>query len=306
MHRHLPAQQITSATLESDRAQITILSLGAITQSWRVADGRNVVLGYNDPQQYEHNPNYLGAIAGRVANRIPGGHFRLGGQDIYLPCNLAHDHLHGGPDGLSKCNWMLEKDSAANAVQLSYCSPHGESGYPGAVEFSVTITLENATLSYEMRANVDRPTPISLAQHNYYNLGGPAPDTALWLDAADYLPTDAAKITHGNRATVAGTPYDFQRARLLPAEDLDAHMILRGAPLAAEAKSHGLRLRMRTDQPGLQLYAGAHLADGFAPHQGFCLEAQQPPNAVNTDPQRVIATPDRPYFQRTEVEIIAC
>ena len=84
----------------------------------------------------------------------------------------------------------MEADSAAGAVHLRYPSPDGEEGYPGAVDFAVTFRLEGPRLICEMRGLPDRPTPINLAHHGYYNLGGggDGADHVLRVDAAEYTP----------------------------------------------------------------------------------------------------------------------
>jgi aldose 1-epimerase len=75
---------------------------------------------------------------------------------------------------------------------------------------------------------------------------------------------------------------------------------------AAEVTAGGLRLRLWTDQPGLQLYTGDGLGAPFAPRHGLCLEPQGFPNAVNMPAfPSVVCTPERPYRQTTTVEIAA-
>lgn len=136
-------------------------------------NGRRVpmVLGYPRPQDYLNNPYFLGVIAGRVANRISGAGFTLDGQRYALPVNDPPNHLHGGPAGIHAQNWGVEPDGTG-AVQLRLVSPDGDQGYPGRVRFEVTITLCGHTLTYDMRAETDRPTPVNLAPHSHYNLMG--------------------------------------------------------------------------------------------------------------------------------------
>ncbi len=49
-------------------------------------------------------------------------------------------------------------------------------GYPGHAHITVTYRLphERNELSVELRAVVDEPTPVNLAQHSYFNLAGHA------------------------------------------------------------------------------------------------------------------------------------
>ena len=44
-------------------------------------------------------------------------------------------------------------------------------GFPGNVFFTATYTLEGNTLRLELAGLPDRRTPISLVQHQYFNLG---------------------------------------------------------------------------------------------------------------------------------------
>ena len=84
-------------------------------------------------------------------------------------------------------------------------------------------------------------------------------------------------------------------------------------PVAELLAPNGLRLRMWSDQPGLQVYTGhglpridgAHEGQRIAPYAGLALEPQGFPDAVNQPAfPSVIVTPDRPYRQRLTVEIM--
>ena len=45
----------------------------------------------------------------------------------------------------------------------------------------------------------------------------------------------------------------------------------------------GIRMKLFTDQPGVQFYSGNWLDQPFAPNGGLCLELQNIPNAPNMD-----------------------
>ena len=72
--------------------------------------GEDVVLGFSDMAGYTSaqgrgkNP-YMGAVVGRVANRIRAGHFSLGGVLYNLTLNNNGNTLHGGITGWDKKNW---------------------------------------------------------------------------------------------------------------------------------------------------------------------------------------------------------
>ncbi|SPF79616.1 aldose epimerase family protein [Pseudoprimorskyibacter insulae] len=307
-------------TLESSGATLSILSLGGITQDWQVA-GRHVVLGYTDPASYLTHPGTLGVLVGRIANRIGGAGFDLDGTRYQLAANEGRNQLHGGPDGWQRRIWQVDPDGT-RALRLSLTSPDGDMGFPGQVKAEVIIALDGHTVTYDMTATPDRPTPISMANHNYYNLSeeGEIWDHRLTIAANGYTPTNDEKIPLGHVAPVAGTRYDYSTPRTLRANDpdlgvTDVNFALTGAAPACTLQSpDGMRLTLTTDQPGLQIYTGqalrpkapAHGGQSHAPCTGLAIEAQGFPDAVNQQsfPSQ-ICTPDRPYRQITKICIKA-
>lgn len=325
---HIDGKELQEVTLSEGETSVSILSLGCITRDWRVPlQGARVpvVLGYADPLAYADNPAFLGVIAGRIANRIGSACFAHGKHIVHLPANDGPHHLHGGPLGLSRQIWGMEADTASNAVQLTYHSADGEGGYPGAIDLAVTIQLRDGRLIYQMHAKPDRETPVNLAQHSYYNLmgGGDIRDHRLQLAASAYTPAGADLIPLGNVRRVAGTDHDFTILRRICDADPDSlgqdiNMVLDSppsGPIATLIAPNGLRLRMWSDQPGLQLYTGTNLPGGPGAHQGqsltpfsgLCLEPQGFPDALNK-PQfpSILCSPETPYRQRLEIEISPC
>lgn len=280
---------------------------------------RRVVLGFERAEDYLRNPDYLGVTAGRHANRIAAGRFVLDGREHRLPLNeRGRTHLHGGRAGFSHRHWRLV-EAAADAVTLALTSPDGEEGYPGTVEARCTYRLRApATLVVEMSATTDAPTPINLAHHSYFTLepGKPVTGDLLEVAAAHYTPVDPDLIPTGEIAPVAGTPFDFRSPRPVGAAGgLDHNFVLDGhspgvLAFAARVSAADQTLEVWTDQPGLQVYDGAYLADagpvglGGArqfPSAGLCLEPQTFPDGPNKPhfPSPVLR-PGETYRQVTE------
>ncbi|MEM9428250.1 MAG: aldose epimerase family protein [Pseudomonadota bacterium] len=319
---HIDGREVREARLESGAARVAVLSYGAVIRDWRVAAaGREVpcVLGFPDVAAYPAHSKSFGIIAGRVANRIAGARFPLNGEIVQLQPNEGRTHLHGGPIGLGKRIWEMEADGAG--VLLRYDSPDGEMGYPGRVLFEVRLRLDGPRLAFEMRGAPDRPTPINLAQHNYYNLNGQG-DTRghrLRIAASRYTPVDAELIPTGEMASVAGMHLDFRApAPVDPAGDgIDLNLVLDERDTRQEAAvlaspESGLRLSLFTDQPGLQLFNAPRMEIAVPGHDGarygafggICLEPQHFPDSPNKpDWASILATPERPYVQRLAVEI---
>jgi len=292
-------------TLRAGGVAVTMLNYGAITRGWTIG-GVPMVRALPQDEDYLNDPYFTGIIAGRVANRTANARFSLNGTRHHLTRNDGPHHLHGGPRGLGKRFWQMEPNGP-QALRLSLHSPDGEEGYPGAVDFTIDIGLEGHTLTYKMHARPDRPTPINLAQHNYYTLGGSLWGAKLAIAADRHTPADTAGIPTGEIAPVANTPLDFTSPRALgPADaNLDTNLLFvenrdQSAPVATLA-ANGHRLRIWSDQPGLQLYTGAQLP---TPNSALCLEPQAPPNALNTPAfPSIIATPAQPYRQILRVDI---
>lgn len=307
------SESIAQAVLEDAGVRVSVLSWGAVVQDWQVPlAGRpqRVVLGYQDPEAYRSDRFFLGAIVGRVANRIGGAAYTQGGRRIALKANDGAHQLHGGPDGLSRVNWQLETDGS-RALRLSHVSPPGAGGFPGRVAFSIDMRLKGPRLTWEMRAEPDEETPISLAQHSYYALAPRLADHRLTLSSSARLDRDAQGIMTG--ATLPAPGWDHPRALVRETGPLDDFFLFDpGQPVAQVQAANGLALRMWSDQPGAQVYTGDFLQDTpgghperpLSPQAGFCIEPSGLPNALNCpDFPSILHSPDRPYRQRLSVEI---
>jgi aldose 1-epimerase len=319
---------VEEVVLESADAAVSIIGYGCTLRDWRV-DGAGgslpVVLGFRSVEDYVHHAHAHGAICGRVANRIGGARFELEGRSYELDANDGPNTLHGGPTGLQRRIWQMDADAAGEAVQLRYLSPDGEGGFPGAVAFEITIRLDGPRLIYAMAARPDRPTPVSLAQHAYYNLGGGGDvlDHVLWVDAAEYTPSGADLLPEGSIRSVEGTPLDFREPHSLGEADperagLDNNLVLPTGrdlqqPVAqVTCPRSNLQLQLWTDQPGLQVFDAAgmvidvpgHDGQRYGRFAGLCLEPQHFPDSVHhPDWPSIVCTPEAPYAQRLEVEI---
>ncbi|KAK3254472.1 hypothetical protein CYMTET_36312, partial [Cymbomonas tetramitiformis] len=85
---------------------------------------------------YDHFENYLsvknpcmGAIPGRVANRISNATFQLEGKTYNLNKNDGENCLHGGPQGFHKKLWNATPGSGAS-IMFSCVSHDKEEGFP--------------------------------------------------------------------------------------------------------------------------------------------------------------------------------
>ncbi len=292
-----------------------VAGFGATLVSLRVPDPRgridDVVLGFDEPGDYEHNPHYVGSTIGRFANRIRGGRFELDGISFQLSVNSGPHHLHGGKRGFSHRVWQAEPVTEAGrvGVTLRVLSPDGEECYPGSLESVVTYWLDDddcLRIDYEARS--DAPTHVNLTNHSYFNLRGRGDvlDHLLQLKASRYTPVDDAGIPTGILAEVAGTPLDFTTAKPI-GRDIDQdfeHLQLVGGydhNFAIDGWDGSLRdfahledpvsgraMTLATTCPGVQLYtanaltaAPARGGGEYHARHGLCLETQFFPDTPN-------------------------
>ena len=306
-------QQITEYTLSNPGGISTsILTWGGIIRTIIVPDRTgtvaDVVLGFDELAPYEERHPYFGTITGRFANRIAHGKFTLDDKTYSLATNNGPNHLHGGTKGFDRVVWDAKTSrtpTSANLI-LSYVSPDGEEGYPGAVSVEVTYTLasDNA-LTVTYKASTTKATPVNLTNHSYFNLAGHASGNVLkqklTIDADRFIPVDETSIPLGPLEKVAGTPFDFTSPHEIGERILEVGIgydhtyVLSEAPrslhFAARAvdPSSGRYVELLTTEPGVQLYTGNYLdgslkgkgGAGYEKHSGFCLETQHFPDSVN-------------------------
>jgi aldose 1-epimerase len=102
----------------------------------------DVVAGYDSLRDYVLTPGYLGALVGRVCNRIAKGKFRLGGKEYQIYKNNNGNSLHGGKVGFSHKVWDVKaEDGEEPRLILTLASPNGDENYPGTLSVTVTYTL---------------------------------------------------------------------------------------------------------------------------------------------------------------------
>jgi len=321
----------------SQGMEVRAIPYGGIITSIRVPDRSgnfdDVVLGYDAPESYiKNNAPYMGAIIGRYGNRIAKGMFTLNGQTYVLATNNGPNHLHGGKRGFDKVTWQTEEFRNADGpgVIFKYTSPDGEEGYPGALQVSVTYTLADRNeLIIDYTAAADKPTPVNLTQHSYFNLTGVTRDVLdheVTINADRYTPVDVTMIPTGTLQPVEGTPFDFRNPASIgsrinePDEQLrnamgyDHNFVLNrfgdGLVHAAHVyePSSGRVLDVSTTEPGLQFYTGNFLDSSITGKSGhvyqrrfaFCLETQHFPDSPN-QPQfpSTIVCPGNEYRSRT-------
>lgn len=306
---------VETYTLEAPGgATMKVLTFGGIITSLNVPDRAgqlaDVVLGFDRLEDYVAGHPLFGALVGRVTGRIPNAEFHLDGRVYKLAKNNGPNHLHGGLCGFDKQIWTatpVVRADGADSLRLTYRSPAGEEGYPGTVDVAVTYTFTaDHQLLMETEATADVTTPLSLAQHSYFHLGGEGTgdisDHHLTIFSDQIFGVDEILTPQAELHALEQNPADFRKSRRLGdaipglfQQHGDFYLLNEspgGNPIPAARVTHpasGRALSVSTNESCLQLYTSAML-EGinrgksgvlYTPFSGLCLECHGHPAAVD-------------------------
>jgi aldose 1-epimerase len=289
----------------------------------------SVVLGFDSLKSYTGRENpLLGAVVGRIANRITNKQFTLDGKTYTLTSNI-----HGGQLGFDKKIWDIAEVPGDKEVSLkmTYLSKDGEEGFPGNLNVTIIYTLTNQNeLKIRYTATTDKATPVVLTNHTYFNLSGgknaTVLDTKLNILADQFLEATPGPFPDGNFLEVKATPFDFTRPtkigdhiadtnqQLTMSNGYDLTYVLRNQTgklaLAATAYEQlsGRVMQVYTTEPGMVFYSANYLSEKMIGRGGipltkngaFCLETQHYPDSPN-EPKfpNTILRPGQIYSSQT-------
>ena len=287
-----------------------------------VSDGtwRDVVLGFEDPEDYRINEPHFGASMVPCVNRIGGAAFTLNGQTYTLDKNDGENSLHG-TYGLYDALWEATEVSK-NSVTFSAVWEGGKGKLPGPLHADVTYTVQERVLFIDYHGYAQQDTIFNPTNHSYFNLkgqgNGDVLDHLLTVYAERMTPVGPAGVPDGTICSVDDTPFDFQLSETIGArihEDdpelkraggydlnyiLDREELFREETYEAHGQAMYLAARasdpagevtmdVYTDLPGMQLYTANFLTGEekgkggarYRPQSAFCLETNYFPNAIN-------------------------
>lgn len=309
--RSIAGQTWTEYTLTNDNGMtVSFLDFGGIITEISTPDKtgklENVVISYKDYQDYIANPNFFGALIGRVAGRIQASTFTLSEKEYQLPANDGRNHLHGGTVGFHQVIWKVELTNTG--AILCYTTPDGDGGYPGNVDVTVTYTLTaDNQFRIDYQAVSDQQTILTLTNHSYFNLSGNLKEDILahevTMDVSHYVELDEELIPTGKIVPVDDTVFDFRAGRPIAdgvvsgdqqnpyaSNGFDHYFLFDNTKedkVVVHEKNSGRVLTVKTDQPGIVMYTSTMLDDSLtlkerdsAQYLAVCLETQASPASL--------------------------
>ena len=302
--------QIDLISMKNEQLEVVVSNYGCTIIKVIMADKNghkdDVVLGYDDFTQYQTLDAYLGALVGRVANRIKAGQFSLNGQDYHLAVNNGPNHLHGGIKGFSYqvFDYTIEDE---HTLKLHYLSKDGEEGYPGDLDLTVIYTLKDDTLTAHYQATSSADTLINITNHSYFNLSGHKENIyqhTLQIHASQFACVDSDGLTTGELKDVEGTPFDFRQPALIGErveQDDEQLKIGKGFDhpfifdrdydqVILTHEKTGRQLIVSTTLPQAQIYTANYLdgrlgkyGERYYARDAVCIETQNMPDAIHLE-----------------------
>ncbi|MFT4630242.1 MAG: aldose 1-epimerase [Dinoroseobacter sp.] len=271
----------------------------------------NVACGYADIQDYLEDDFYMGATIGPIANRIADGKLNIENREYQLPQNHGDHCLHGGDQSFDMQTWKCEHHDQSS-VEFSLVYGENPESLPGNLKLLTRYSLTGQQLKIEYEGQTDKATYINLSNHVYLNLNGEANtihdhEFALFSDA--YAQVDDFGIPSGERQ-ITNNPLSYslngQSAYPDLQDKVDHHFIVDEDDSSLKAfayiksQSTGISVLMSSTKPGLQFYTGQFLSEPFKAFQGFCIESQFAPDAINQENFiSPLTTPKTPYYHQT-------
>ena len=265
-------------TISGGKLSVSISTLGA-TMTEISFLGKNMLLGYDTPEEYTPGRFSLNITVGRYANRIGGAKFTLNGKEYQLVPNERGNLLHGGPNSNGKRVWDAE--IIGESVRFSIFSPDGDNGFPGNLTQTVTFSIEKGnTLQVLFGAQCDADTVFSPTVHPYFCFGSDESvlKAKLHLNSAEHIEVDDELIPTGNILPCEGR-FDFSGTREIET-DFDDAFVLKDE-YALSITQGNVEMEMWTDLPAVQIYTGKGLKEPFAPNAGVAIEPEFFPDSPN-------------------------
>lgn len=162
--------------VEKKGIKISLLDYGATIYQLQTPDISNnyedIVLRYNNLQDYYNNDIYLNTTIGPIAGRIKNGEIFTNNKSYILNKNFLSKHtLHSGELALSfkKFNYEINEDSSTTNIIFSY-QANNKLNINYTIRVIYIISDYQVKIKYEL--NTLNDFYFNITNHAYFNLSG--------------------------------------------------------------------------------------------------------------------------------------
>ena len=288
-------------TLKNDFFEIEILKRGVTFYTFKTLnDNKDIITGYKNMKNYEHNPHFLGSFVGPLSGRTEMNQY---GMNLESPNNL-----HSGSEGI--CFKEFDAELLSNTQAIFTFDDRD-------IFYSINIQLLDNKLIVNVLARPRKPMPINITNHMYFNLeeSNTLKDHFIKLDALEYSHVDKDLFNQYDLRKVENTVFDLNS--MVPIKEL----LNRNHPQFAitghidhSFKGNQVTLRTKTKQlkvttttPFIHLYFANYFDQSFLDkknryaqnHASVAIEPQWLPNDLNLP----IYSSSNPFFETFVYEI---
>lgn len=297
-------QEIIEYRIKNEYLEMRFLNIGGVITKIALAEDnyeKNLVLNYENIEDYLDNGCYLNAIVGRTANRITNGKFMLEGREMQVDLNDGPNNLHGGAENLSHTFFAVE--AFGDGYALTTILPHQPNGFPGELKIKVFYALKGNRVVINYEAQTTETTIFNPTQHAYFNLSGNLErtinDHILLINGKKVANINEASSFTEEFTAVTGTRFDFTTPTVIEptgkpesvlfdlATGYDHLYVLDDTDHAATFydPTSKRRLDVLTTEKSMQFYAGNYLDETLTfeggrkgeKNLGACFETHQVP-----------------------------
>ena len=317
--------QFVEYSMKNEFLEVRFLNVGGVITKIAMAEdefNENLVLAYENYENYLTNDCYLGALVGRTSNRIKNGTFTINEKTFTVDLNDGPNNLHGGKENLS--HTVFNVNQLQNGYLLSTTLPHQPHGFPGNLEINVSYLLNGNKLVISYEASSDQDTLVNLTQHTYFNLSGNLKHS-IYNHELQISADTVAEVDENSSFTELELPvkhnlFDFTQRREINPDGMERlplfektsgydHLYHLTNPQSAaifKDPISGRTLKISTTEPTMQFYAGNYLTSDITfengrqgeSHLGACFET----HLVPYDFESQILKASEVYQQKTSFE----
>lgn len=271
---------------------VDLLDYGARIIGIYVGDNQtNVVCGYSAVEDYANDSWYMGATIGPITNRIKNATLSIQNETFKLPANENTSCLHSGGAGFDQQIWTL-KSTKENQLEYELVYDLSKVGLRGILTTLARFTAQDNALHIEYESRCDTTTHINLTNHVYLNLSAnqrAVTDHEFIFHADKFVIKDSEDVS-SNKVQKIEVPFEYSLSDKSVFDGcVDQHFIVKDDEADTNiitvaqvvSKTTGISLEVLTSSPGFHFYTGHGLVEPFVPLQGFCIETQTIPNAIN-------------------------
>ena len=263
-------QEVWEVCLKADSGmQVCLISYGAAIRQILLPgrDGRtvNVVLGFENWEDYIGNPLFAGAVLCPCAGRISGPSLYLDGRSLPLSDNDNGSNLHGGPGCASHRVWTLDATAAGRdfcSASFSVRLPDGLDGFPGNRIVKICYTLRVRGNRYIANDSRHIPVAVKLCLGTPFDFSRPV-SLAGQISAWPLDPQLNNALGYNNAFLLEELGPGREAAPDLETEAFGRQNAGLREALTMRDSASGRSLTLLTDAPWVVVYSGGYIGDHY-------------------------------------------